>query len=85
MSSKSREYMFGATVRHLAERAKEARLTADTAACQAWNARMLAFQGPAQPSPPLGDAGNAGFRYLEVKCLWLRGRPGGRPRLALKA
>ncbi|MGL3214111.1 hypothetical protein QA639_12950 [Bradyrhizobium pachyrhizi] len=69
MGSKSREYMFGATVRHLAERAKEARLTADTAACQAWNARMLAFQGPAQPSPALGDALNAGYRYLEVKCL----------------
>ncbi|OMH99549.1 hypothetical protein BSN85_36460 [Bradyrhizobium brasilense] len=69
MGSKSREYMFGATVRHLAERAKEARLTADTAACQAWNARMLGFQGPAQPSPALGDALNAGYRYLEVKCL----------------
>jgi hypothetical protein len=32
-------------------------------------ARMLAFQGPAQPSPALGDALNAGYRYLEVKCL----------------
>ena len=30
---------------------------------------MLAFQGPAQPSPALGDALNAGYRYLEVKCL----------------
>jgi hypothetical protein len=30
---------------------------------------MLAFQGPAQPSPALGDALNAGFLYLEVKCL----------------
>ncbi|ODM73086.1 hypothetical protein [Bradyrhizobium elkanii] len=69
MGSKSREYMFGATVRHLAERANEARLVADGAACRAWNARMLAFQGPAQPSPALGDALNAGFRYLEVKCL----------------
>lgn len=39
-----------------------------------WPARhgMLAcwaFQGPAQPSPALGDALNAGYRYLEVKCL----------------
>jgi hypothetical protein len=25
--------------------------------------------GPAQPSPTLGDAINAGFGYLEVKCL----------------
>jgi hypothetical protein len=30
---------------------------------------MLAFQGPAQPSPSLGDALNAGYLYLEVKCL----------------
>jgi hypothetical protein len=30
---------------------------------------MLGFQGPAQPSPTLGDALNAGYRYLEVKCL----------------
>jgi hypothetical protein len=31
--------------------------------------RMLGIQGPAQPSPTLGDAINAGFGYLEVKCL----------------
>ena len=30
---------------------------------------MLSFQGPAQPSPTLADALNAGFGYLEVKCL----------------
>jgi hypothetical protein len=30
---------------------------------------MLGFQGPALPSPALGDALNAGYRYLEVKCL----------------
>ena len=30
---------------------------------------MLGFQGPAQPSPTLGDAINAGYGYLEVKCL----------------
>ena len=28
-----------------------------------------AFKGPAQPSPTLGDALNAGYRYLEVRCL----------------
>src|SRR4051794_5893107 len=38
-------------------------------AYEAWNKRMLGFQGPAQPSPTLGDALNAGYRYLEVKCL----------------
>jgi hypothetical protein len=26
------------------------------------------YGGPAQPSPPIGDALNAGFRFLEVKC-----------------
>jgi hypothetical protein len=30
---------------------------------------MMAFQGPAQPSPTLGDALDAGYLYLEVKCL----------------
>src|ERR1700754_3516036 len=35
----------------------------------AWNKAMLGYQGPAQPSPTLGDAINAGYGYLEVKCL----------------
>ena len=52
-----------------AERAAEARKQADRLACEAWNKRMLGFQGPAQPSPTLGDALNAAFGYLEVKCL----------------
>ena len=30
---------------------------------------MLGFKGPAQPSPTLGDALNAGYGYLEVCCL----------------
>ena len=30
---------------------------------------LRSFQGPARPSPALGDAINAGFGYLEVKCL----------------
>jgi hypothetical protein len=38
----------------------EARKEADRLACVAWNQRMLGFQGPAQPSPALGDALNAG-------------------------
>ena len=49
--------------------ATEARKKADRLAVEAWNKRMLGFQGPAQPSPTLGDAINAGFGYLEVKCL----------------
>jgi hypothetical protein len=69
MGSKSRETIYGASVRAAAERATEARKEADRLACEAWNKRMLGFQGPAQPSPTLGDALNAGYLYLEVKCL----------------
>jgi hypothetical protein len=69
MGTKSRETIYGASVRAAAERAAEARKQADRLAVEAWNKRMLGFQGPAQPSPTLGDAINAGFGYLEVKCL----------------
>jgi hypothetical protein len=69
MGSKSRESIYGASIRASAERASEARKEADRLACQAWNQRMLGYKGPAQPSPALGDALNAGYRYLEVRCL----------------
>jgi hypothetical protein len=69
MGTKSRETIYGGSVRAATERATEARKDADRFACEAWNKRMLGFQGPAQPSPTLGDALNAGFGYLEVKCL----------------
>jgi hypothetical protein len=69
MSTKSRESIYGATIRMSAERAKEARKEADRLACEAWNYRMLGYKGPAQPSPALGDAVNAGYLYLEVRCL----------------
>src|ERR1700753_1106597 len=69
MGSKSREGIYGATVRFSAERAKQARKEADRLACDAWNKRMLGFQGPAPPSPSIGDAINAVFGYLEVRCL----------------
>src|ERR1700752_2176757 len=69
MGARSRESIYGASVRAAAEQAAEGRKTADRLACEAWNKRMLGFQGPAQPSPALGDALNAGYLYLEVKCL----------------
>jgi hypothetical protein len=69
MGTKSRETIYGASVRASAERATESRKQADRLACEAWNKRMLGFRGPAQPSPALGDALNAGYGYLEVKCL----------------
>src|SRR5689334_2839766 len=69
MTTKSREYLFGSSIRAAAERAAAARREADQLACKAWNMRMLGFKGPAQPSPALGDALNAGYCYLEVRCL----------------
>ncbi|GIQ76214.1 hypothetical protein [Bradyrhizobium sp. RD5-C2] len=69
MTTKSRERIYGSSIRAAAEKAKEARKEADRLACEAWNARMLGYKGPAQPSPTLGDALNAGYGYLEVRCL----------------
>jgi hypothetical protein len=59
MGTKSRETIYGASVRAAAERAREARKQAD---------RLAWAKGPAQPSPTLGDALNAGYDYLEVRC-----------------
>jgi hypothetical protein len=69
MGTKSRETIYGSSIRASAERAREARKEADRLACDAWNQRMLGYKGPAQPSPTLGDALNAGYGYLEVRCL----------------
>src|ERR1700761_7475963 len=69
MSTKSRESIYGSSIRASAERAAAARKEADRLACEAWNQRMLSYRGPAQPSPALGDALNAGYCYLEVRCL----------------
>jgi hypothetical protein len=69
MGTKSRETIYNSSIRASAERGKEARKQADRLACEAWNQRMLGFQGPAGPSPALGDGLNAGYLYLEVKCL----------------
>jgi hypothetical protein len=69
MGTKSRETIYGPSTRASAERAASARKEADRLACEAWNQRMLGYKGPAQPSPALSDALNAGYRYLEVRCL----------------
>jgi len=63
VGTKSRETIYGGSVWAASERATEARKEADRLAVEAWNKRMLGFQGPAQPSPSLGDAINAGFGY----------------------
>ena len=69
MATRSREYLYGNAIRMSEERARQARKEADRLACEAWNKRMLGYKGPAQPSPMLGDALNAGYCYLEVRCL----------------
>lgn len=56
MGTKSRERLYGSSIRVATERAAEARKNADALACDAWNKRMLGYRGPAQPSPTLGDA-----------------------------
>ncbi|MBV8820790.1 MAG: hypothetical protein JO022_20685 [Acidobacteriaceae bacterium] len=69
MSTKSRERIYGTSIRFAEEQAKHARKEADALACDAWNKRMLGNRGPARPSPTLGDALNASYLYLEVRCL----------------
>ena len=43
MGTKSRETLYGSSVRAAVERAAEARKQADRLACEAWNKRMLGF------------------------------------------
>jgi hypothetical protein len=69
MGTKSRESIYGSSIRASAERAKEARKQADRLACVAWNHGMLGYKGRPNPRPALGDALNAGYPYLEVRCL----------------
>ena len=56
MGTKSRETIYGASVRAAEEKAAHARKDADKLACEAWNKRMLGFRGPAQALPTLGNA-----------------------------
>ena len=64
-----RESLYGHDIGLSAAKAAEARKEADLLACQAWTKRMLGYKGPAQPSPTIADALNAGMNYLEVHCL----------------
>jgi hypothetical protein len=68
MGTKTRESISGSSVRAAAQRARDARKNVDTLACEAWTKRLLGFRGPAQPSPMMADALNAGYRYLEIRC-----------------
>ena len=72
MGTKSRETIYGASIRAAAERATEARKEADRLAVEAWNKRMLGFQGPAQPSPALGDAHQCRVWLSRSEMPWLQ-------------
>jgi hypothetical protein len=80
MGTKSRESIYGASIRAAAERATEARKDADKLACEAWNKRMLGFHGPAQPSPALGDAINGGVWLSRSEMPGLQHAPDRCPR-----
>lgn len=71
MGTKSRGTIYGASVRVSAERVAEARKEVDRLACNAWNQRMLGFQGR---RPVLGDALNAGYPYLASAATRIRRR-----------
>jgi phage terminase large subunit GpA-like protein len=59
------EYMRQAAVVRAEARAKDRK--ADQLECNAWNAVMFCG-GPAQPSPTIATALNAGYDRLEVRC-----------------
>ena len=80
MGTKSDEIIHGASVRAAAERATEARKQADRLACEAWNKRMLGFQGPAQPSPALGRRTQCRVPLSRSEMPWLQHAPDRCPR-----
>lgn len=65
MGTKSREHLQGP---HGGQPGNSPRRNANKLACDAWTKRMLGFRGSAQPSPTLGDAINASYCFLEIRC-----------------
>src|SRR3954451_14781364 len=65
MTTKSREYLFGTSIGARRRGAQGSR----PVLLQGMEHAHAGLQRAAQPSPALGDALNAGFRYLEVRCL----------------
>jgi hypothetical protein len=68
MGTKPRETVYRSSMRASAERAKGSTRRSSRVACEAWNQRMLGYQDPAQLSPAIGNALNARYLYLEVRC-----------------
>ena len=67
VGTKSRETMFGPSIRASAERAAAARKEADRLACEAWNKRMLGYRGPGAL-----DAYQSSGSDLAADYLWAR-------------
>src|ERR1700681_3324865 len=67
MGTKSREVIWGSTIRGAKmsaetarQRAREAAREADRAEAYAWSVQMEGYGGAAQPSPPIGQCLNGG-------------------------
>lgn len=69
MGTKSRETHLRGSVRRLRSR-RWKHASEPTGLPARHGPRMLGFKGPAQPTPTLGDALNAGYCYLERLALW---------------
>ena len=62
--------IMGAEIRaHGARKAaQEAARAADRPEAEAWSLRMEGYDGPAQPSPTIGQCLNGSLPWLEVEC-----------------
>ena len=69
MTTKSRESIYGASVRAAAEQAAEARKTGRPLVLRGLEQAHARLSGTGAAIARAGDAINAGFGYLEVKCL----------------
>ena len=63
-----KDRLLDAAIQAAEERARETRRVADAAACEALNISVSNGRPVKLPSPLVGDAINAGYRYMEVKC-----------------
>ena len=75
MSTKSRQTIWGGSIRGAKiraegarKRAAEAIREADRSEAEAWSIQMEGYGGPAQPSPTIGQCIHGGLGWLEVEC-----------------
>jgi hypothetical protein len=72
MSTKTNEVIYGGRIigaRIRAHGARQAASKAVRAGAELWSIQMEAYDGPAQPSPTIGQCNNGGYGWLQVKCL----------------